>query len=77
MDINSSEFRVAMALQHDHISVNTPDLHKPFDSPEDAIARLLPYHVYRIPEKDIAVTQDHEVEGRYILSIVFGVLIKY
>lgn len=59
-----------MALQHDHISVNTPDLHKPFDSPEDAIARLLPYHVYRIPEKDLTSIQDNEVEGQYIRCVL-------
>jgi hypothetical protein len=54
-----------MALQHDHISVNTPDIHKPFDSAEDAIARLLPYHVYRIPQKDLSTTQDNDVEGQH------------
>lgn len=55
--------RVAMALQHDHISVNTPDLHKPFDSPDDAIARLLPYHVYRIPNRDLSTSQVNDVEA--------------
>ncbi|KAJ2959621.1 hypothetical protein NQZ79_g4916 [Umbelopsis isabellina] len=55
--------RVAMALQHDHISVNTPDLHKPFDSTEDAIARLLPYHVYRIPNRDLSSPLVNDVEA--------------
>ncbi|KAG2176610.1 hypothetical protein INT44_007274 [Umbelopsis vinacea] len=63
--------RVAMALQHDHISVNTPDIHKPFDSPEDAIARLLPYHVYRIPQKDLASTQDNDVEADALAMQIF------
>jgi len=45
--------RVASLLAADHLSVMFPDVDTPFSDTEDAIRRLLPYHVLQQPAKDL------------------------
>lgn len=40
-------------LAADHLSVLFPDVETPFTDSEDAIRRLLPYHVLQQPAKDL------------------------
>ncbi|KAH9985997.1 hypothetical protein BJV74DRAFT_845843 [Russula compacta] len=45
--------RVAARLTADHISVLFPDVDTPFQDVEDAVDRLLPYHVFQHPREDL------------------------
>ncbi len=41
------------ALASDHASILTPAYAAPFRSSADVVARLLPYHIYHVPEEDV------------------------
>lgn len=45
------------ALVSDRRAVVAPDYEKPFSSVEDAINRLLPYHIYQYPKGDLDSNQ--------------------
>ncbi|KAI9006562.1 hypothetical protein CLU79DRAFT_779993 [Phycomyces nitens] len=45
--------RFAESLASDHRAVTRPDYHTPFRSLQDAIDRLLPYHIYQYPKGDL------------------------
>ncbi|CAO3621969.1 unnamed protein product [Mucor hiemalis] len=45
--------RCIESLLSDQKAVTTPDYQTPFTSMKDAIDRLLPYHIYRYPKKDL------------------------
>jgi hypothetical protein len=45
--------RVASRLTADHISALFPDVDSPFRGIEDAVDRLLPYHVFQHPREDL------------------------
>src|SRR6266851_1775559 len=45
--------RVAARLTADHISALFPDVETPFQDVEDAVDRLLPYHVFQHPRDDL------------------------
>jgi len=44
--------RFETALSYDQIAIYQPDV-KPFHSMEDAIRRLLPYHIFQYPDEDL------------------------
>lgn len=41
----------------DHEMVTKPNTRDPFQSNEDIVARLLPYHVFDYPDADLAVDE--------------------
>ncbi|KAI7871235.1 hypothetical protein BDF14DRAFT_1764775 [Spinellus fusiger] len=45
--------RFVEALAVDHRAVTCPDYHTPFTSLQDAMNRLLPYHIYQYPKGDL------------------------
>ena len=54
----------AAALANDQRLALQPDARSPFTSAEDVIRRLLPYHVFQIPEEDLHYTiEQHKQEN--------------
>lgn len=45
--------RCVESLLADHRSVTFPDYEKPFTSVQDAMKRLMPYHIYQYPKGDL------------------------
>jgi hypothetical protein len=45
--------RVSAAIRADTLKLQVPDFKTPFSSLEDAIKRLLPYHLYQYPDEDL------------------------
>ncbi|CAG8793514.1 5588_t:CDS:2, partial [Acaulospora morrowiae] len=45
--------RFEAALKADQMAVLQPDYRTPFQSYQDAVARLLPYHIFDYPEEDM------------------------
>eukprot|EP00158_Paraphelidium_tribonemae_P005572 Partr_v1_DN27409_c3_g1_i1_m71687 len=50
--------RIHESLERDVAAVTNPDVLKPFSSLEDAVDRLLPYHVYQYREDDFEYDED-------------------
>lgn len=44
--------RVAQCLLSHHMSTLLPDSNSPFESAEDIVNRLLPYHIFQHPKED-------------------------
>ncbi|ORE03629.1 hypothetical protein BCV72DRAFT_212887 [Rhizopus microsporus var. microsporus] len=57
-------------LSKDHVAVTNPDYKTPFKSLEDAINRLLPYHIYHYPKTDLDANRiSVELQDSAILDI--------
>ncbi|CEG72998.1 hypothetical protein RMATCC62417_08465 [Rhizopus microsporus] len=57
-------------LSKDHVAVTNPDYKTPFKSLEDAINRLLPYHIYHYPKADLDANKiSVELQDSAILDI--------
>ena len=50
------------AIREDTKRVTKPDLLRPFESTQDVIERLLPYHVYEYPAEDFELPDAEELE---------------
>lgn len=48
--------RYLRRLADDHARILQPDVHTPFRDASDVVARLLPYHVWQVPEDDLVRT---------------------
>ncbi|KAI0047770.1 hypothetical protein FA95DRAFT_1661675 [Auriscalpium vulgare] len=58
--------RVASCLTSDHIAALFPDVETPFESPEDAVNRLLPYHIFQIPKEDLGKGKQKATEEDFL-----------
>jgi hypothetical protein len=54
---NTFSIRFLDALLSDRQSVTSPTYDTPFSSVQDAIERLLPYHIYQYPTEDLHSNQ--------------------
>lgn len=50
--------RILRSLMRDHEMVTKPNFKDPFQSNEDIVARLLPYHVFSYPDSDLIVDEE-------------------
>ena len=57
-----TQARIAQRLAHDHERVLRPDVRTPFRDARDVVDRLLPYHVWQVPDSDLVVAMG----GKYI-----------
>ncbi|RUS14648.1 hypothetical protein BC937DRAFT_93510, partial [Endogone sp. FLAS-F59071] len=56
--------RFTEALAADQRATLQPDVSTPFESIEDVVTRLLPYHIFQIPEEDLKLNREpSEVEA--------------
>ena len=52
------------------MAVLQPDYKTPFRSFQDAVARLLPYHVFEYPDEDMKGNdQTSDLDGKYFIII--------
>jgi hypothetical protein len=62
--------RFSAALMQDHRRVVQPDVKKPFQSLDDAIESLLPYHVFQYTEYDLSNDDDaFQKDRKYFILI--------
>ena len=59
-----TQARVAQRLADDHARCLQPDVKTPFRSARDVVDRLLPYHVWQVPERDLLQAADAKIVPR-------------
>lgn len=62
--------RFEAATKADQMAVLQPDYKTPFRSLKDAVARLLPYHIFEYPEEDMkGNNQTSDLDGVYFTLV--------
>lgn len=56
-----TQARFRVLLQRDHERTLCPDITTPFRDADDVVARLLPYHVWQLPERDLLRAMDAHI----------------
>lgn len=56
-----TQARLRAQLQRDHERTLRPDTTTPFRDADDVVARLLPYHVWQLPERDLLRAMDARI----------------
>ena len=54
-----TQARLRAHLERDHERTLRPDTTTPFRDADDVVARLLPYHVWQLPERDLLLSLIH------------------
>lgn len=68
----SSFFRIAQSLTSDHIGALFPDVDAPFQSAEDAVDKLLPYHIFQHPREDLGKGKSKATEKDLLRQEIAG-----